>query len=153
MDLADYDARDEEGGVTWSLTGTDRLDFDISPDGVVTFAETPNYEAPKDAGGNNVYEFMVVATDVQSGSSRRNVGIDVTVTVGDVEEVGTLTLDDLNPAVGETATFTLTDPDGFNDPIMADDISWRLESLVSGGSWDDGLWRSHPRLDDLRLRR
>ena len=24
MDLADYDARDEEGGVTWSLTGTDR---------------------------------------------------------------------------------------------------------------------------------
>ena len=44
-DLADYDARDEEGGVSWSLTGTDRLDFAISADGVVTFAETPNYEA------------------------------------------------------------------------------------------------------------
>ena len=73
MDLADYDARDEEGGLTWSLTGTDRRDFAISADGVVTFAKTPNYEAPEDSGGDNVYEFTVVATDVQSGSSRRNV--------------------------------------------------------------------------------
>ena len=73
MDLEDYDAQDEEGGVTWSLTGTDRRDFDISADGVVTFVKTPNYEAPEDSGGDNVYEFRVVATDVQSGSSRRNV--------------------------------------------------------------------------------
>ena len=73
MDLADYDARDEEGGVTWSLTGTDRRDFAVSADGVVTFVKTPNYEAPEDSGGDNVYEFNVVATDVQSGSSRRNV--------------------------------------------------------------------------------
>ena len=73
MDLADYDARDEEVGVTWSLTGTDRLDFAISADGVVTFAKTPNYEAPEDSGGDNVYDFNVVATDVRSGSSRRNV--------------------------------------------------------------------------------
>ena len=88
MDLADYDARDEEGGVTWSLTGADRRDFAISADGVLTFVKTPNYEAPEDSGGNNVYEFTVVATDVQSGSSRRNVSVAVTVTVEDVEEAG-----------------------------------------------------------------
>ena len=134
-DLVDYDARDEEGGVTWSLTGSDRLEFAISADGVVTFDETPNYEAPKDSGGNNVYEFMVVATDVQSGSSRRNSSIDVTVTVGDVEEAGTLTVDNLSPAVGQTVTFMLTDPDGGIDPTMESNIGWGIESLAPGGSW------------------
>ena len=58
MDLSDYDAYDEEGGVTWSLTGTDRSDFAISADGVVTFVKTPNFEAPEDSGGNNVYELQ-----------------------------------------------------------------------------------------------
>ena len=132
MDLADYDARDEEGGVSWSLTGTDRRDFAISADGVVTFAETPNYEAPEDSGGDNVYEFTVVATDVQSGSSRRTVGTAVTVTVGDVEEAGTLAADNLSPAAGETLTFRLTDPDGGIDTT---NMTWVIQSLATGGSW------------------
>ena len=131
-DLLDYDARDEEGRVTWSLTGTDRLDFAISADGVVTFDETPNYEAPKDSGGDNVYEFTVVATDLQSGSSRRNVSVDVTVTVEDVEEAGTLTVDNLSPAAGQLLTFMLTDPDG---GIDTSSITWVIQSLATGGSW------------------
>ena len=133
MDLADYDARDEEGGVTWSLTGTDRRDFAISADGVLTFAETPNYEAPEDSGGDNVYEFTVVATDVQSGSSRLDVSTDVTVTVGDVEEAGTLAAENLSPAAGETVTFRLTDPDGGIDTTS---MTWVIQSLASGGSWE-----------------
>ena len=132
MDLEDYDAQDEEGGVTWSLTGTDRRDFDISADGVVTFVKTPNFEAPEDSGGDNVYDFNVVATDVQSGSSRRNVTQAVTVTVGDVEEDGTLAVDNLSPAAGETVTFRLTDPDGGIDTTS---MTWEIQSLVSGGSW------------------
>ena len=132
MDQADYGARDEEGGVTWSLTGTDRRDFAISADGVVTFVKTPNYEAPEDSGGNNVYEFNVVATDVQSGSIRRNVTQAVTVTVEDVEEAGTLAVDNLSPAAGETLTFRLTDPDGNIDTTS---MTWAIQSMVSGGSW------------------
>ena len=132
MDQADYVARDEEGGVTWSLTGTDRSDFAISADGVVTFAKTPNYEAPEDSGGDNVYEFSVVATDVQSGSSRRNVSIAVTVTVRDVEEAGTLAVENLSPAAGETVTFRLTDPDGSIDTT---NMTWVIQSLATGGSW------------------
>ena len=132
MDQADYDAYDEEGGVTWSLTGTDRRDFAISADGVVTFVKTPNYEAPEDSGGNNVYEFSVVATDVQSGSSRRNVNTAVTVTVGDVEEAGTLAVDNLSPAAGQTVTFRLTDPDGSIDTTS---MTWAIQSKAPGGSW------------------
>ena len=135
MDQADYDARDEEGGVTWSLTGTDRGDFAISADGVLTFVNTPNFEAPEDSGDNNVYEFNVVATDVQIGSSRRNVSVAVTVTVGDVEEAGTLAVENLSPAAGETVTFRLTDPDGGIVTTSTADITWVIQSLVSGGSW------------------
>ena len=150
MDLSDYDARDEEGGVTWSLTGTDRSDFAISSDGVLTFAKTPNYEAPEDSGGDNVYEFNVVATDVESGSSRRNVSRAVTVTVGDVEEAGTLAVDNLSPAAGQTVTFRLTDPDGSIDTT---NMTWVIQSLATGGSWTSGLRRTHPRLDDLPVGR
>ena len=140
MDVADYDARDEEGGVTWSLTGTDRLAFAISTDGVVTFAATPNYEAPVDSGGNNVYEFSVVATDVESGTSRRNVSVDVTVTVADVEELGTVTVDNLDPAVADRVKFTLTDPDGGIDltpPTQGQPppIDWTLQLRSPGGAW------------------
>ncbi len=132
MGLADYVAYDEEGGVTWSLTGTDRRDFAISADGRLTFAETPNYEAPEDSGGDNVYEFSVVATDEDSGSSRRTVSVAVTVTVEDVEEAGTLAVDNLSPAAGQTVTFTLTDPDGSIDTT---NMTWVIQSLASGGSW------------------
>ena len=45
--VADYNARDEEGStITWSLTGTDRGDFDVSTDGIVTFKNTPRLRRP-----------------------------------------------------------------------------------------------------------
>ena len=48
MDVAAYTARDEEGAVTWSLTGTDGGDFAVDSGGVVTFVKhVPNWE---DAG-------------------------------------------------------------------------------------------------------
>ncbi|MDE2894018.1 MAG: cadherin domain-containing protein, partial [Chloroflexota bacterium] len=52
--IASYTGRDEEGGVTWSLTGTDAADFEIDSGGNVTFKETPSFEDPKDSGGDNV---------------------------------------------------------------------------------------------------
>ena len=139
--LADYDARDEEGGVKWSLTETDSGDFGIDIDnGVVTFAAAPNYEEPDDSGGNNVYEFEVVATDVASGTSRRSVSVDVTVTVADVEEAGTVTVSNVNPAAGDTVIFTLSDPDGGIDlttppPGTPPPIDWALQLRSTGGNW------------------
>ena len=129
--LADYDARDEEGAVTWSLTGADRGDFSIDPDGVVTFNSSPNFEDAKDSGQDNVYNFSVVATDVMSGSSRRSASVDVTVTVNDLEEPGAISVNNVNPGVGDELNFTLTDPDG-----GLKDISWNLESRASSAaSW------------------
>ena len=142
INVADYDARDEEGGVTWSVTDGDSGDFNIDADGVVTFKAPPDYEDPKgmlsddtDIDGN-VYAFTVVATDVASFSPRRDVRIDVLVTVADVEEDGTITVDNLTPAVGDTITFTLADPDG-GIALTPGDLDWNIQTRTTGGAWQN----------------
>ena len=53
---------------TWSVSGTDALDFAISNEvdtfGALTFKETPNYEMPADSNTDNVYMVTVVVTDM-----------------------------------------------------------------------------------------
>ena len=136
--IVSYTARDEEGGVTWSLEGPDRLDFEIDSGGNVVFKETPNFEDPDDANGDNVYQYTVVATDVQSGSTRRATRHEVTLTVQDVEEAGAISVSNLNPAVGESVTFTISDPDG---GIVLDQLpgsggfAWIIQTRTQGGAW------------------
>ena len=131
-ELHDYDARDEEGPVTFAITGTDHGDFDLAIDGVLTFKQTPNYEDPQDSDGDNVYNFNIVATDTMSGSTRRSVSQAVTVTVKDLEEPGVITVSNPNPGVGDEIRFDLTDPDG---GLTAAGITWFTESRSPGGAW------------------
>ncbi len=136
IDVAGYTARDEEGGVTWSLTGTDSGDFAIDSGGTVSFVVTPNFEDPDDSNNDNVYTFTVVATDVVSGPTRLTDSEDVTVTVADVEEPGVISVSNLNPAVGETVTFMLTDPDGgIVTGVSPDGFSWVIQTRTPGGAW------------------
>ena len=125
--------RDEEGGVTWSLTGPDGGDFAIDGAGVVTFAAAPSFETPN---GDNSYTFTVVATDVQSRSPRLTATVDITVTVEDIEEAGTIEVDNLNPAVGDLITFVLTDPDGGIDLSPGGGFRWDIQGRSPGGAWE-----------------
>ena len=55
-------ATDVDAGatLTYSISGADASLFDINATtGAVTFKSSPNYEAPADAGGNNVYDIKV----------------------------------------------------------------------------------------------
>ena len=151
--LADYEARDEEGGVTWMLSGTDSGDFVIDGDGLVTFANAPSFEEPADFDEDNVYEFTVVATDVMSTAPRLSAMEQITVTVLDIEEAGTITVDNLNPVMGADCDrtnpsdpgdgcviFRLTDPDG---SISLDGTeSWDLQVRTVGGTagWESAGW-------------
>ncbi|MCY3887247.1 MAG: cadherin domain-containing protein [Chloroflexi bacterium] len=137
-DVVSYTARDEEGFVNWSLEGPDRLDFTIDAGGTVTFNATPNWEDPHDANVDNVYQYTVVATDIQSGPTRRAVRHDVTLTVQDVEEAGSISVSNLNPAVGESVTFTISDPDGgivLNQLPGTGGFAWVIQTRMSGGGW------------------
>ena len=77
---ASYRGRDPEEPsldiTRWSVTGTDRGDFEIDEDGELSFRKTPDYEKPADSNKDNEYVVTVRASD------GRNYGtLDVVVTV------------------------------------------------------------------------
>ena len=80
--VATYAATDPENGdISWSLSGDDAGDFEISGAGMLTFMSPPDFESPTDANADNMYSVMVVASD---GTNDGAMG--VTVTVTDVDE-------------------------------------------------------------------
>ena len=121
-----YVASDPEDGATvaWSLEGADAGDLMIeSADGALTFKEAPNYEAPADAGTDNVYNVTVVATDAGVDSKNKMTAKrDVVVTVTNVEENGAVTLSTQQPKVGVEIEAEVTDLDG-----GVKDVTWKWE--------------------------
>lgn len=71
-------AVDPEGDdLTYSLTGDDAEFFEISAGGVVTVIGSLANDTPLDEGGDNVYDFDVVATDEHGLSSSRHLAVAV----------------------------------------------------------------------------
>ena len=69
----------ENGNITWTLSGTDVDDFEISKvngEGVLEFKTPPNFEAPADADDNNVY---LVTVTVSDGTNTDDLAVSVTV--------------------------------------------------------------------------
>jgi hypothetical protein len=65
--------------LSYSIAGTDAALFNInSSTGAVTFKLAPNFEAPADAGGNNVYDITVKSSDGTLSSAAQAVAITVT---------------------------------------------------------------------------
>ena len=83
--LYTFRATDPEGGrVTWTAAGTDGRFFTIDERGRFSFREdsAPDFDAPQDVGGNNVYNVTVQARDDTFNSAT----LDVVVTVTDHNE-------------------------------------------------------------------
>ncbi|MFG1359730.1 tandem-95 repeat protein [Xanthobacter pseudotagetidis] len=71
-------ASDVEGdALTYTLSGADADLFTVDADGKVTFKAAPDFEAPADAGGDNVYDIGVEANDGTT-TTRKAVAITVT---------------------------------------------------------------------------
>ena len=118
---AGADDEDDPTAPTFTLEGVDRAKFEIaSPGGVLTFKDAPNFESPGDANGDNDYEVTVKVTD----SNDQTDTLDVTVTVTNMEEPGTVTLSSVQPRVGVPITATLTDPDG-----DISDVTWKWQRV------------------------
>ena len=128
-----YTASDDEDdkarkALEWTLEGIDASDFRISPAGVLTFMETPNFEASTGGGANGTsptYSVTVKATD-SSGADDTE---DVTVEVTNVDEDGTLTLLNRQPLDGVELDTELTDIDGPTTPT-----TWKWEKSTSRSS-------------------
>lgn len=108
-------ATDADGqAITYSLSGTDAALFRIDPTtGVLTFAAPPDFEFPRDADGDNVYDVVVTASD---GTNTDTQAIAITVT--DINETGrTLTGNANNNIFSPTTTTVSLQTTGLNDTV------------------------------------
>ena len=71
--------------ITYSITGgNDATDFTInSTTGELTFVASPDYEAPDDFNGNNIYELVVTANDGSGNTSTQTISVTVTNNTAD----------------------------------------------------------------------
>ena len=123
-----YTGFDPEGGTVtrWTVGGTDRGDFTISQEGVLTFRNIPDFERPADSDRNNVYQLQVRPYDGRYYGS-----FDVTVTVNDVNERPTITttsgsataLRQNENVTSRLYTYRATDPEG------ADTVTWSVRGV------------------------
>ncbi len=112
VSVATYTANDPEGDeVTLDIAGADVAQFAINVGGELSFNSPPDYEEPRDANNDNVYEVTVTASDGQLEST-----LDVEVTVTDVNEAaviaGPTSVSYAENGTASVATYTATDPEG-----------------------------------------
>ena len=119
--VATYTAAGPESddSITWSVSGTDARRFTISSAGVLTFKTSPDFELPRDANQDNIYEITITASD-----GNLSAAVDVTVTVTNVNEAPTIagltTIGYAENATGAVATYTAVDPES------DDSITWSV---------------------------
>ena len=109
----------DEDSLTYSLSGTDAARFTVDPNtGAVRFIASPDFENPDDAGGDNVYNITVTASDDDNSTDH-----DVAITVTNINDntPSFTSPDSANVAENETLAYTAvaTDADG-------DDLSYSL---------------------------
>ena len=129
--VADYGTTggDSMATVTWALSGDDMDDLSINSEGELTFDMVPDFENPMDSAMNNIYS---VTVEAEQGTNHDSVF--VTVTVGNVNEDGVVTVDPMGrPAVDREITAMLEDADGVMGTVM-----WQWASAnVMGGTYTD----------------
>ena len=122
--VADYQANDPEDKerVTWTLSGSDHLDFEIDRNGVLRFKDPPDHEA------QSRYSVTLEASDGKDAQGNADTAVDdtfdVTVNVTDDDEDPVITAGPTSESVaegytGEVARFEAADPEG-------DDVIWTL---------------------------
>ena len=106
----------ESDAPTYTLGGTDAASFDI-----VDTSGQLQTKAPLDYETKDSYTVTVTATDPGNASDT----IDVTITLTNVEEPGTVTLSNDQPSASIEMTATLTDPD---DGVTGTSWEWAKSS-------------------------
>jgi hypothetical protein len=136
--------------------GADAAQFTINPStGLLRFNVAPNFEAPGDADGNNVYDVTVQVTDGGGGFDSQAIGVTVTnvneaptgmaVSGGAVAEnasAGTLvaSIAGADPDAGETLAYSLVDDAGGRFSI--DPVSGQI-NVASAAQLDFEAATSH----------
>ncbi len=125
-----------EGGVTYSIAGLDSGFFDIdAATGLITFKESPNFEDPRDAGGDNEYNMYVTVTDEYGNYTTQLLSVSINninerpsvenITVGADETFDTSMWDDW------TQKFPYYNPDEDNIKLNDEYKNWIKGTLTA----------------------
>ena len=122
-----FRAHDQDGdSITWSLGGPDADLFSID-DGVLSFREPPDFEHPESASnGARLAARNVYTVTIRAAGGTRG----VTVTVTDVDEAGTVSIDRPQPQVDRLLSASLLDEDG-----GVTDERWQWARSRDGRTW------------------
>ena len=124
-----FTATDPEGGdIGWALSADDADLFSIDG-GALSFNDSPDFESAADENVDNVYNLTIGASDAAGNLTE----VDVTITVTNVDEAGTVTLSSFEPEEEVRITATLADPDG-----IASNVRWQWARSSDGSTgWVD----------------
>ena len=127
--VAAFTAFDEgEHATRWSLRGPDDDLFTIDG-GMLVFREPPNYEDPQSAAdGALLSERNVYRVTVEAAGGTRNVSVSVT----DVDEAGTASIDRPQPQVDRPLSASVSDEDA-----RVADQRWQWARSEGGRTWTD----------------
>ena len=130
-------AYDQDGDpIAWSLSGPDDDLFTIDG-GVLAFRESPDYEDPQSAArGGRLAERNVYRVTVEASGGAH----DVAVTVTDVDEYGTVSIDRRQPQVDRPLGASLSDEDA---GVTSE--GWRWSRSGDGRTWTDIEGATTPR--------
>ena len=115
--------------ITFSIVGgADAAKFSIDgTSGALTFISAPNFEAPTDTNGDNVYDVIVQATDGALADTQA-----IAVSVSDINEAPTIT----SNGAGSTAAVSIAEGNTVVTTIVATDIDAgnTISYAINGGA-------------------
>ena len=118
---------DNAADAVWSRGGADSSLFTLTGTGMsrtLAFASAPDFETPADADMDNVYMVTLQVSDGDEDMS----SMAVAITVTNVQEPGTVTLNPSGPSVGTEITATLED----DDIVSAESWQWASSDAMDG---------------------
>jgi hypothetical protein len=101
-----YTATDVDAGssLSFSISGTDAADFAInSSSGVLTFASSPDFEAPADSDTNNTYVVVVSVSDGALSDTQT-----LTVTITNANESASINAPTVSGSINKGVSTTIT---------------------------------------------
>ena len=122
----------EEDTVTYTMSGADMSKFTLTG-GALSFQAAPDFETPGSADGDNVYEVTITAASTGSatGETEKRTALDVTITVTNENDPGTIDLSANQPRVGTALTATApSDTDG-----GVSGVTWKWESAAASADF------------------
>ena len=109
--------------LSYSLSGTDASSFGIdSSTGQLIVKEPLDFET------QSVYEVTIRVSDDRNASD----DVDVTITITNVDETGTVAVSAEQPQVGTALVVSVSDPDG-----SVSNIYWQWATSSDGSNWSD----------------